>query len=164
MVQVVLRNSNELYVSSVGRFRNERLVQTILREGAHLVSEFLVESGNLPQRLSPVPFSRLGTGRPILRRRELSPIPGQSPKDENVVGAEMQDKLPDAVRTRYWMRGGLLGRHARHGLQDGGAMPSFSLQCSPELLLQSPGLATHVAPLSQSAEHSLKRRSALPAY
>src|SRR5262249_39811500 len=60
----------------------------------------------------------------------------------------MQDKLPDAVRTRYWTRGGLLGRHARHGLQDGGAMPSFSLQCSPELLLQSPGLATHVAPLS----------------
>ena len=126
MVQVVLRDSNELRVRRVGRFVNERLIQTILWEAAHLPSEFFVESRNLFERLPPVGVGRDRTGWPVLRRRLSPSIPGQSPKNEGVVAGEMQDELPDAVRARYGMRRRLFGRYARQGLQHGGAMPRLS--------------------------------------
>lgn len=91
MVQVVLSHADELIVRGVSNLYNERFVEPLRRERAHRLPEQLVQPGQFLHGLLPVLGCCRRTGRPILFRCELPPIPRQPAQNKRIIAADMQD-------------------------------------------------------------------------
>src|SRR5262245_12257941 len=137
MIEMVLRYTDELRVGGVGRLWDQWLVQTFCGEALYCTPEFFVHLFQRADAITPVLGTGLRNSRPVLGLRQLPPIPIEPAQDQAIIGAQMQDQLPDAVRARDGMRRRLLGRDAIKYFENGWAMPRLTLPCPPQLLFQS---------------------------
>src|SRR5262245_14711516 len=90
VVEVVLRDADELRVRGVGWLGHDRLVQARGIEAAHRVPDLLVQAAKRMDGIAPVGGGRLRGQRPILRRRDLGLAPAQPPQDQAVGAGEME--------------------------------------------------------------------------
>lgn len=78
MIEIVLRDTDELGISAVWRLGNQRLIQPAFGEVPHRASEIVVELFQTGDCVSPVLWRRRRNGRPILGGPELPPIAAES--------------------------------------------------------------------------------------
>src|SRR5215471_509757 len=111
--------------------RCQRLIQPFRRERKHGLPHFSIQPAKVLNSFVPVFSFWSSNGGPILFWTEIEGMPLNSLKHEPVRRGEVKHDLPDAVCSRNGTHRCCFGGNAGQCLEDGGAMPRFTLERPP---------------------------------
>src|SRR5258708_13981731 len=137
MIQVMLREPDELRERGIRRVINDRLKQMLDWECPRCCLHAGVERMKRRDVALPVLFGRCGQRRPVFMRQKRRGIALETSKDKMIAAGEVKNELPAAMRAGHRMSRSLARSDSFQAFPNGGAVPRGPFHAAPQLVLQS---------------------------